>query len=160
MDADQELLQRCREGSEGAFRQLVERYQSAVFAALSSRVADPARTEQLAHEAFVRMYRGVPYLSGQVDVKEWIGRILLGLAAADVTLDARARGTVPAGFADRVLRAARRDWLQAEERLDWWFNAGIGGVVLLIGVGLIIVLQTSGFAGVFREFVRQLTGGS
>lgn len=159
MDADQELLQRCREGSEGAFRQLVERYQAAVFAALSSRVPDPVRSEHLAHEAFVRMYRGVPYLTGDVDVKAWIGRILLGLAGADVTLEMRSRATVPPGFADRVVRAARRDWLQAEERLDRWFNAGIGGVILLIGVGLIIVLQTSGFAGVFSAFVRQLTGG-
>jgi DNA-directed RNA polymerase specialized sigma24 family protein len=159
MDADRELLQRCREGSEGAFRQLVERYQAAVFAALSSRVADPARAEQLAHEAFVRMYRGVPYVRGEVDVRQWIGRIVLGLAGTDVTLDTSARATVPTGFAERVMRSARRDWLQAEERLDWWFNAGIGGVVLLIGVGLVLVVQTSGFAGVFREFVRQLTGG-
>lgn len=91
---EHELVERCRNGDETAFRELVEQYKGLVFAIMARSVADPARAEELAQEAFLRVHKGLPYFRGEARLSTWIYRIVANLLAqerpdlATVSLDA------------------------------------------------------------------------
>ena len=51
------LISRAREGDQDAFRQLVERYQGAVYNLAYRMLGDPGDAEDAAQEIFVRIYR-------------------------------------------------------------------------------------------------------
>jgi len=77
------LLERCRQGDEQAFRELVERYKNLVFALLSRSAADRSRVEDLAQEVFLRVHRGIPYFRGDAKLTTWIYRIVFNLLAQE-----------------------------------------------------------------------------
>ena len=93
---DEVLIERCRQGDEQAFRELVDRYKQLVFAVVARSTADPARVEDLAQDVFLRIHRGLPYFRGEAKLTTWIYRIVLNLlsqeserrrAAREVALD-------------------------------------------------------------------------
>jgi RNA polymerase sigma-70 factor (ECF subfamily) len=92
--AEHELVERCRKGDETAFRELVDQYKGLVFAITARSVSDPARAEELAQEAFLRVHKGLPYFRGEARLSTWIYRIVANLLAqerpdlATVSLDA------------------------------------------------------------------------
>src|SRR5689334_1791579 len=53
---DVELVRGALNGSEAAFRQIVERYQRPVFGVIVRVVRDPARAEELAQDTFVKAF--------------------------------------------------------------------------------------------------------
>jgi len=59
MDAASEhrLLERCREGDEQAFRELVERYKRLVFALVARSITDRGRAEEVAQEVMLELWR-------------------------------------------------------------------------------------------------------
>ena len=85
MDATSEhqLIARCREGDEQAFRELVERYKGLVFALVARSIKDPGRAEEVAQDVFVRIYRGLPSFRGDSRVSTWIYRIVVNLLMAE-----------------------------------------------------------------------------
>jgi RNA polymerase sigma-70 factor (ECF subfamily) len=85
MDAtsEPELLERCREGDEGAFRELVDRYKGLVFALVARSIQDRGRAEEVAQDVFVRVYRGLPSFRGDSQLSTWIYRITLNLLASE-----------------------------------------------------------------------------
>jgi len=119
---EHELVERCRQGDETAFRELVERYKGLVFALTSRSAASRERAEDLAQEVFLRVHRGLPFFRGEAKLSTWIYRIVVNLLSqerpdtATVSLDdTHADGTprlVPAA-ADR-----RFDDLALSDRLD------------------------------------------
>ena len=84
---DRELVERCRAGSEAAFRQLVDQYKGLVFSMISRSIADRNRVEDLAQEVFLRVHRGLPYFRGDARLSTWICRIVMNVCA-----DHRPRG--------------------------------------------------------------------
>jgi RNA polymerase sigma-70 factor, ECF subfamily len=84
---DRELIERCRAGSEAAFRELVDSYKRLVFSMISRSIADRNRVEDLAQEVFLRVHRGLPYFRGDARLSTWICRIVMNVCA-----DNRARG--------------------------------------------------------------------
>jgi len=80
---DAGLIERCQQGDEQAFRELVDRYKNLVFALVSRSVADPSRVEDLAQEVFLRIHRGLPYFRGEAKLTTWIYRIVLNLLAQE-----------------------------------------------------------------------------
>ena len=85
---DEELIARCQQGDEPAFRELVDRYKNLVFAVVA-RSAGAGRVEDLAQEVFLRIHRGLPYFRGEAKLTTWIYRIVLNLLSQDA---ARRRG--------------------------------------------------------------------
>jgi RNA polymerase sigma-70 factor, ECF subfamily len=85
MDATSEhrLIERCREGDEHAFRELVERYKGLVFALVARSIKDPGRAEEVAQDVFVRVYRGLPSFRGEARVATWIYRIVVNVLMAE-----------------------------------------------------------------------------
>lgn len=73
--AEHELIARCRQGDETAFRELVEQYKGLVFALVARSVANRARAEELAQDVFLKVHRGLPYFRGEARLSTWIYRI-------------------------------------------------------------------------------------
>ncbi len=78
-----QLVRRCREGDEGAFRELVDAYKNLVFGLISRTIADRSRAEDLAQEVFLRIHRGLPYFRGDARLSTWIFRIVSNLCAEE-----------------------------------------------------------------------------
>lgn len=92
MSTERELVERCRRGDEGAFRELVDRYKDLVFALIARTIQDRSRAEDLAQEVFLRIHRGLPYFRGEARLSTWIYRIVANLCLQDLS---RHPGTVP-----------------------------------------------------------------
>lgn len=73
--AEHELIARCRQGDETAFRELVEQYKGLVFALVARSVPNRARAEELAQDVFLKVHRGLPYFRGEARLSTWIYRI-------------------------------------------------------------------------------------
>ena len=69
------LVERCRQGDETAFRELVEQYKGLVFALVARSVPNRARAEELAQDVFLKVHRGLPYFRGEARLSTWIYRI-------------------------------------------------------------------------------------
>jgi RNA polymerase sigma-70 factor, ECF subfamily len=81
--SEHELIARCRQGDEGAFRELVDQYKGMVFALTSRSAATRGRAEDLAQEVFLRIHRGLPYFRGEAKLSTWIYRIVVNLLAQE-----------------------------------------------------------------------------
>jgi RNA polymerase sigma-70 factor (ECF subfamily) len=77
--AEADLIARCQQGDEQAFRELVDRYKDLVFGVLARSSVDRSRVEDLAQEVFLRIHRGLPYFRGEAKLTTWIFRIVLNL---------------------------------------------------------------------------------
>jgi RNA polymerase sigma-70 factor, ECF subfamily len=76
---DKELIERCRRGDEGAFRQVVDDHKAMVFGLIARSVTNRARAEELAQDVFLRVHRGLPYFRGDAKLSTWIYRIVVNL---------------------------------------------------------------------------------
>lgn len=94
---DRELVKRCKAGDQEAFKELVERYRDVVFGLITRTTLNPARSEELAQEAFLRVYRGLPYFRGEARLTTWIYRIV-----ANLCIEERGRRAVVAVSLDEV----------------------------------------------------------
>jgi RNA polymerase sigma-70 factor (ECF subfamily) len=100
--ADRDLVDRCRAGSDAAFRELVDQYKAVVFAVISRSVSDRGRVEDLAQDVFVRVHRGLRSFRGDARLSTWICRIAINVCAdarqrapREVSLDAVSAGAPP-----------------------------------------------------------------
>src|SRR5918993_2140434 len=75
--AEHELVERCRQGDEAAFRELVDQYKSLVFALIARSVANRGRAEELAQDVFLKVHKGLPYFRGESKLSTWIYRIVI-----------------------------------------------------------------------------------
>jgi RNA polymerase sigma-70 factor (ECF subfamily) len=73
---EQQLIERCRNGDDEAFRELVDEHKRLVFALIARSVPDLARAEELSQEVFLRVHRGLPYFRGESRLSTWIYRIV------------------------------------------------------------------------------------
>jgi RNA polymerase sigma-70 factor, ECF subfamily len=118
---EHELIARCQQGDETAFRELVDRHKDLVFGVLARSSVDRSRVEDLAQEVFLKIHRGLPYFRGEARLTTWIFRIVLNLLAQDsqkrrgtreVPLDAELPGHEPRS-PDRAM-----DDLELRDRLE------------------------------------------
>ena len=73
---DEELVARCRAGSDAAFAEVVDRYKSLVFGVISQVVTDKSCVDDLAQDVFIRIYRGLQSFRGDAKLSTWIYRIV------------------------------------------------------------------------------------
>jgi RNA polymerase sigma-70 factor (ECF subfamily) len=83
-DSDESLVMAVRQGRVEAYSHLVDRHQQRVYAVLMRLVADPQTAEELAHEAFVRAYRGLDGFRGEARFGTWVVQIAIHLARDEV----------------------------------------------------------------------------
>jgi RNA polymerase sigma factor (sigma-70 family) len=79
---DARLVERVREGDDGAFEELYRRYQRRIRNFVTSRVGDPARAEDVTQEAFISALRGLRASDAEIALKPWLYEI-----ARNATID-------------------------------------------------------------------------
>ena len=78
-ESDAELIARAQCGDLAAFEQLVRRHQRYVFNLAYRVLGDYAEAEDVAQEAFVRVWRGLPGFRSQAQFTTWLYRIVHNL---------------------------------------------------------------------------------
>ena len=137
--SEHELVARCRQGDETAFRELVDQYKGLVFGLIARSVPNRARAEELAQDVFLKVHKGLPYFRGESKLSTWIYRIVVNALSqerpelATVSLDETVEGEdLPrlqvaaddSAFGDMVLK----DRLQkAIERLPIQYQVLVNG---------------------------------
>ena len=87
------LVERCRQGDETAFRELVDLYKGLVFGLIARSITNRARSEELAQDVFLKVHKGLPYFRGEAKLSTWIYRIVVNVLSqerpelASVSLD-------------------------------------------------------------------------
>ncbi len=79
-EEDNVLILAAQQGDNNAFRKLVEKHQRRVFAIALGLVRDENDARELAQEAFIRVYRGLPQFKGGSSFFTWVYRIVTNLA--------------------------------------------------------------------------------
>jgi RNA polymerase sigma-70 factor (ECF subfamily) len=69
---DGELVAAARRGSQGAFREIVERHQQAVRGFLRRTLANPADADDLAQETFLTAWSGLRGFRQQASLRSWL----------------------------------------------------------------------------------------
>ncbi len=77
---DQTTVKAVQAGDREAFATLVNRHKDRVYGVLLRLMADGQVAEELAHEAFVRAYRGLDGFRGQSQFGTWLIQIAVNLA--------------------------------------------------------------------------------
>jgi RNA polymerase sigma factor (sigma-70 family) len=71
-DADAALIAAARRGSQGAFREIVERHQQAVRSFLRRALADPDDADDLAQETFLAAWSSLRRYRGSASLRSWL----------------------------------------------------------------------------------------
>ena len=71
------LVERCRQGDDTAFRDLVDQYKNLVFALIARSIPNRGRAEEVAQEVFLKVHKGLPYFRGESKLSTWIYRIVI-----------------------------------------------------------------------------------
>jgi RNA polymerase sigma-70 factor (ECF subfamily) len=77
------LVERCRQGDETAFRELVDQYKGLVFGLIARSIANRARAEELAQDVFLKVHKGLPYFRGEAKLSTWIYRIVINVLSQE-----------------------------------------------------------------------------
>src|ERR1041385_3763245 len=77
---EQQLILQVKEGNDGAFRVLVERYMRQTYNVAYGFVNDHDDAEDLAQEAFVRAYQSIGSFRGDAGFGTWLYRIVTNLS--------------------------------------------------------------------------------
>jgi len=76
---DGELVAACVEGMPGAFRELLARYRRSAVALAYQMLGNVEDAEDVAQEAFVRVFQAIPQFRGQAAFSTWLYRIVTNL---------------------------------------------------------------------------------
>lgn len=79
-ETDAEIVRKARGGSESACRDLVRRYERAVFNLIARLVGNPAIAEELAQDAFIKAFRGLGSYDPSQKLSNWLLRIAHNVA--------------------------------------------------------------------------------
>ena len=77
---ERDLIERAREGSNGAFRSLVERHMKGAYDIAYHFVGNHDDAQDVAQEAFVRAHRGLASFRGDAGFGTWLYRIVTNLS--------------------------------------------------------------------------------
>src|SRR6185436_9782147 len=135
-DTDATLMQRVRAGDEDAFAEIVERYKNPLINYLTHLVRSRERAEEVAQDAFVRLYRNASNYREQERLGPYLYRIATNLDVTDVRrekrwslllprLHASTNTTVPPPDAGLFVDEIQKKVSAALERLPMKYRAPI-----------------------------------
>lgn len=78
--SDLELVNRTLRGDDGAFRQLVERYEQVVASTVIGMLGPGDEADDVGQETFIRFYRSLKRFRGEATVKTYLTRIAINLS--------------------------------------------------------------------------------
>jgi len=74
---DEQLIGQVRQGSQDAYRLLVERHKAFLFTLIRTKVHSRETAEDLAQEVFLKLYRSLDGFRGEAKLTTWLYRIAL-----------------------------------------------------------------------------------
>ncbi len=80
METDEQLIQQALDGDKEAFRKLILRYQSKVYAVAYKVARDQKDAEDITQEVFLQLYRSLSQFHGDSAFSTWIYRISMSKA--------------------------------------------------------------------------------
>src|ERR671910_761329 len=113
---DEDLIARCKDGSDEAFAELARRYRHMVFGLIARTVGDRQRAEDLAQEVFLRVHRGLPYFRGAARVSTWLYRIVINVCLQERSVPSTLDVTLDESRVDQL--RSREDWAGSLELRD------------------------------------------
>ena len=81
--SEHELVQRCRQGDETAFRELVDQYKGLIVALIARSISNRERAEELSQDVFLKIHKGLPYFRGEAKLSTWIYRIVINVLSQE-----------------------------------------------------------------------------
>jgi len=102
--ADAALVEAVRRGDAGSREALYHRFKRRVYA-LAVRIVGPVDAEEVAQEAFIRIFRGLPKFRGDAALGTWIYRLSVNAALSHRTRRAAPGSGVAAGAEDELPEA-------------------------------------------------------
>src|SRR4051812_32911370 len=87
--ADEDDLDRARQGDRDAFGRLVRLHQRRVYAAALHITGNHSDADDVTQEAFVRAYKGLASFDGRADFFTWLYRITINTALNALRTDKR-----------------------------------------------------------------------
>ncbi len=88
-ETDDQLMKRCVDGDESAFGVIVDRYKNALVNYLTHLVRSRDRAEEVAQDAFVRLYRNASKYREQERLGPYLYRIATNLVVSEVRREKR-----------------------------------------------------------------------
>jgi RNA polymerase sigma-70 factor, ECF subfamily len=79
-EIDNRLVERFREGDEGAFVEIMERYRGRIFSVSMGLLRNHADAEEITQDTFIRAHRGLVNFRGDAALATWLYRIALNLS--------------------------------------------------------------------------------
>ncbi len=116
IDRDLELMLRVRQGDAESFEQLLSKYRTPLVHYFTRMVADRALAEDLAQEAFLRVYRARERYQAEAKFTTWLYRIATRLAL-NALRDRRAKAATSNDLEQRPAREAACRDLSIEQQL-------------------------------------------
>ena len=107
---ERELISRIREGAADEFAHIVEEYKPLVFSILHRYERDAHHLEDLAQEAFVKVWKAIGQFDGRAPFSHWVAKITVHVALDHLRRRKRVQNQV--GFDD--LGDEALEWLAAE----------------------------------------------
>ena len=89
MHSDDALMQRVREGDDDAFGEIVDRYKDSLVNYLTHLVRSRDRAEEVAQDAFVRLYRNANQYRQQEKLGPYLFRIATNLVVTEIRRERR-----------------------------------------------------------------------
>lgn len=131
---DDALMQRVREGDDDAFGEIVDRYKDSLVNYLTHLVRSRDRAEEIAQDAFVRLYRNASNYREQEKLGPYLFRIATNLTVSEVRrarrwnlllprLNASTHTNIPAPDAGLVTDEIQRQVQAALEKLPLKYRA-------------------------------------
>jgi RNA polymerase sigma-70 factor, ECF subfamily len=133
-ETDDVLMQRVREGDDDAFREIVDRYKDSLVNYLTHLVRSRDRAEEIAQDAFVRLYRSASNYRERDRLGPYLFRIATNLTVTEIRrerrwnlllprLNASTSCSTPAPDANLITDEIQRQVQAALERLPVKFRA-------------------------------------
>ena len=114
-EEEADLLVRARKGDTSAFGALVRRYQRRVYATALHLTGNHSDADDVAQEAFVRAFRGLPSFDGRADFFTWLYRITINTALNRLRSTRRTEALGQAGLVESAQVGGRPEGLGAPQ---------------------------------------------